>query len=806
MKTQLQPGSTFAGHRIVRVLGAGGMAVVYLAEHLQLQRTVALKILSENFRDDPKFRERFVRESQSAAAIDHPNIIPIYEAGEADDRLFISMRFVAGTDLKQLLLDDSSLEVPRVMAVLAQVASALDAAHDRHLVHRDVKPANILLAHDARRIGAEHVYLADFGISKRALATDNLTTGGVSLGTIGYMAPEQIQGGAVVPASDIYALGCVAFQSLTGRMPFPRDDQAATLYAHVHEPVPSVKQLRPRLPVAVDEVVARAMAKSGADRFDSCHDFVSALAGAVAGHIDEGMTRRMTPAVQPAPQKPERLAAAVAASAPNSPLPPPMPPLVPAAPRPQPGSVAKPTTAPQAVVRVAVMGWMRRQTRLRVAAALAVTALVIVGAVVLSRRTGGHDGAAGSSTSVTYLSSPMATPTSSASSTPFLKDADGFSVIDAGNVQGRSVCAERPSFFAALSATRVVLRCGASQDQVSLVGVDLEGKSALWTTLLNVQRFLLRGDSEAGMVAYPEMVTQRATGFGPETRTYFIHALSLVDGTEKFRLQLPGPASGYDAQTLEVKYLAVDLVSHDGTVVVHAGWRMKDGSFVWLMYGIGKDGAVRWRHETYQQTGRSGRDFVILDAPNLPTDLMSIDTGNSVLPANAPRSDSLRIYNDDCSNIFGIETQDPLKPPVLTILDAATGKSFTESDASVLYNGHSNNDTMTPQGDLREMGDNTSDTLFITTDGIAWRVNPKLQTGATVSLGRLFMKNQEGAIFEVDQATGKPLSTAPISDVPAGATVEGGVLLFKEESHAAAVGVKFEAMSVQCRPTQIGFQ
>ncbi len=272
-------GSVVAGYRLESQVGAGGMAVVFRARDERLSRPVALKILAPGLASDPEFRRRFLAESRAAAAVDDPHIIPIYEAGEAEGALFIAMRFVQGGDLRHVLAREGALPPGRAVEFLSPVASALDAAHAAGLVHRDVKPANILV--DVRLGRPDHVYLSDFGVSKRATASVSLTGVGQFLGTPDYSAPEQIQGRPVDGRADQYALACVAYQLLTGEAPFERDQAVAVLLAHLSEPPPSLTLRRPDLPVALDEVLARALAKVPEKRFGSCADFVGALRAAL---------------------------------------------------------------------------------------------------------------------------------------------------------------------------------------------------------------------------------------------------------------------------------------------------------------------------------------------------------------------------------------------------------------------------------------------------------------------------------------------------------------------------------------------
>jgi serine/threonine protein kinase len=276
----LQPGSLLAGYRLEARVGAGGMAVVFRARDERLGRLVAVKVLAPGLATDPGFRRRFIAESRAAAAVDDPHIIPIYEAGEAGGALFIAMRFVGGGDLRKILDREGALPPGRAVQFISPVASALDAAHAVGLVHRDVKPANILV--DTRRDRSDHVYLSDFGVSKGAISSlVSLTGAGHFLGTPAYAAPEQIQGLVVDGRADQYALACVAFQLLSGVPPFGRDQEMAVLFAHLSEPPPSLGSRRPGLPGAVDAVLARGMAKVPEKRFGSCAEFAGALHGAL---------------------------------------------------------------------------------------------------------------------------------------------------------------------------------------------------------------------------------------------------------------------------------------------------------------------------------------------------------------------------------------------------------------------------------------------------------------------------------------------------------------------------------------------
>ncbi|HEV7187231.1 MAG TPA: Hsp70 family protein [Blastococcus sp.] len=283
--TTHEPGSEIAGYRIESLIGRGGMAVVYRAEDMRLGRKVALKLLSPQLADSEQFRQRFIRESRLAASLDHPNIVPIYEAGEADGQLFIAMRYVLGYDLKGLLAQQGGrLPLDRTLRVFSQIGDALDSAHRAGLVHRDVKPGNILIStgEHQRHTQGDHVYLTDFGLTKRTSElTGGLTGTGHFLGTVDYVAPEQIQGKPVGPGTDIYALGCVLYECLTGQLPFRRDDDAALLWAHLVEIPPPVSGIRPEIPTAVNAVVARAMAKDPEARYETCEELLHELEAAL---------------------------------------------------------------------------------------------------------------------------------------------------------------------------------------------------------------------------------------------------------------------------------------------------------------------------------------------------------------------------------------------------------------------------------------------------------------------------------------------------------------------------------------------
>src|SRR4051794_28952760 len=295
---QLTIGTTLGGYRIEQMAGRGGMGVVYIAEQLALGRRVALKVISPELAEDPGFRERFKHESRIAASIDHPNIIAVYEVGEVDGLLFLSMRYVEGTDLRELIRDAGRVPIARAARIVMQVAAALDAAHARGLVHRDVKPANVLIAAG----DADHAFLTDFGLTKHLESASGLTNTGQWVGTADYVAPEQIQGAPIDARTDVYALGCMLFQMLTGEVPFPRDSQVAKIYAHLSEPPPRIDHASLGLPAELDAVVRRAMAKDPADRFQSAGDLGRATLAAIEQRpVEEPERSVATGTAAPAP-------------------------------------------------------------------------------------------------------------------------------------------------------------------------------------------------------------------------------------------------------------------------------------------------------------------------------------------------------------------------------------------------------------------------------------------------------------------------------------------------------------------------
>jgi predicted Ser/Thr protein kinase len=387
----LAPGSVVAGYRIEAVLGRGGMGVVYLANQLSLDRPVALKVIAPELAGDVVFRERFKRESRIAASIEHPNVIPVYEAGEGEGLLFLTMRYVDGTDLKALLEADGTLEPGRAARLLGQVAAALAAAHRRDLMHRDVKPANVLVDREDQR---EHAYLTDFGIARHVAATSALTATGSVVGTLDYLAPERIVEGGGDARADVYALGCVLFQVLTGSVPYPRDHDAAKMYAHLNAPVPDARELNRAVPDALAELAMQAMAKEPDARVHSASELAERLVE--AADTRESPLPETLPATPPIPEAP--------ATTPAEP-----PGMKPAAaatetaatePAVTKAAATGPSTAPTAGIERGSEGGQplperRRGGRLGVIAAAAVGVLALIAVVVVLASGGGGVGGDG---------------------------------------------------------------------------------------------------------------------------------------------------------------------------------------------------------------------------------------------------------------------------------------------------------------------------------------------------------------------------------------------------------------------------
>lgn len=308
-------GTEFAGYGLRAVLGRGGMSIVYQAENPRLRNLIALKVLAPELAGDEVFRTRFREESQIAASLNHPHVIPIHDFGSSDGLLYIAMRYVSGTDLRHLIAERGRLAPDAAVHLLGQAARALDAAHRRGLVHRDVKPGNLLIAQGTEDGDPDHVYLADFGITKYVGGRTGLTVAGMMLGTVHYASPEQIQELPVLGTADQYSLGCVLYECLTSRAPFEKSSNEAIMWAHVHEFAAPPSLLRPGLPPAVDEVFARVLAKDPDDRYSDCREFIATARAALGtdapgrfrpAPVPSGGLRDLgrAPVTQPPPREP----------------------------------------------------------------------------------------------------------------------------------------------------------------------------------------------------------------------------------------------------------------------------------------------------------------------------------------------------------------------------------------------------------------------------------------------------------------------------------------------------------------------
>jgi serine/threonine protein kinase len=417
------------------------MGIVYLAEEVRLGRRVALKLIAPDLAEDAEFRARFEREARVAAGLDHPNVVPVFAAGEADGHLYLSMRYVEGTDLKTLLRERGRLDYPAATSVVAQVGSALDAAHARGLVHRDVKPGNILLAATAE--GGFHAYLTDFGITKDSSEqTVGLTQTGQWVGTVDYVSPEQLSGLPIDARSDVYSLGCVLYQALSGRAPYQGAD-VRKIYAHMNEPPPSLQDDAPELAPAFDPVIQRAMAKDPAARYLSAGDLGRAAQSAARGERNDVPER--TVAAGDAATGIASAAVAQTETAATTPLYEPPPTATPApyeAPTPAAPPAPQPAATPPA-------GRSRRSRRglwigLAAAAILLVCAAAAVAVVALSGndKSGGSSGSSANSSSGSGGSSSAGGGSSGSGSSSQTSSADRTFVSKTDDLLARS----KPSY------------------------------------------------------------------------------------------------------------------------------------------------------------------------------------------------------------------------------------------------------------------------------------------------------------------------------------------------------------------------
>jgi serine/threonine-protein kinase len=425
------PQSRLGNFRLERELGRGGMGIVYLAEETNLGRWVALKVIAPDLAGDPEFRARFEREARIAAGLDHPNVVPLFAAGEIEGQFYLSMRYVEGTDLKALLRERGRLDYPEAASIVGQVGSALDAAHARGLVHRDVKPGNILLGSGGD--GGFHAYLTDFGITKDASdQTVGLTQTGQWVGTVDYISPEQVSGRPIDARSDVYSLGCVLYQSLTGHAPYQGPD-VHKVYAHMSEPPPALDGPAAPLGPAFDPVIQRAMAKDPDERYPSAGDLGRAAQSGAKGELNQVPERTVAagdaatgiaPTVAATPAAPTEMAA-------TQQLPPDQ-----ATPARQP-VYSEPPTAPQPAAPPA-------RSRRGLWAAVAVGAVILIAAVAalavvaLNKDSGGSSGSSSSSSNSGSKSSNNSGGSSGSSSDEKGNDSDRTFVSQTDDLLGRS--------------------------------------------------------------------------------------------------------------------------------------------------------------------------------------------------------------------------------------------------------------------------------------------------------------------------------------------------------------------------------
>ena len=422
----LGPGDEIGGFRIESLAGRGGMGLVYRALQRRPERIVAIKVIAPELAADPSFRARFEQESSIAAEIEHPNVIPVYAVGDDRGLLFIAMRFVQGTDLRAMLSRSGRLAPDRAARLIAQAADALDAAHHRGLVHRDVKPANILV--DA----SDHVYLTDFGLTKRSADSGGMTQPGMFVGTVDYIAPEQVEGKRVDARTDIYALACVLYELLSGTVPFPRDSDVAKIIAHVNEAPPSLIGV----PAPLAAAVSRAMAKRPEDRFMSAGDFGRAVVAGASGRVGSGDDRTV----------------AQGAAAPAAP-----PPAAPSARPPSPPNSRRGVTS---------------------AALLAVLAAAIVVAVVaiLTHKTGGG----GSTSATTVVSTPSTTQSTSSTTSSSATSSSTSSATTAVASPTPAPQATQSRIFSAQTPSGTLTLHGSTTHGTCPGGSELVGRSDAW--------------------------------------------------------------------------------------------------------------------------------------------------------------------------------------------------------------------------------------------------------------------------------------------------------------------------------------
>jgi serine/threonine protein kinase len=564
----LPAGSRVAGYRLEEQIGQGGMAVVFRALDERLDRLVALKVLAPALATDEAFRHRFIRESRSAAAVDDPHVIPVFEAGEADGLLFIAMRYVRGGDVGTLVRREGPLPAARAAAIISAVASALDAAHAAGLIHRDVKPGNMLI--DIRAGRPDHVYLSDFGLTKGARSATGLTSMGYFLGTLDYCAPEQIQGVAADARTDEYALACATFVLLSGEPPFPRDEGTAVMYAQLSEAPPRLSERRPALPAAVNDVLLRALAKAPSDRYRSCGEFADALRSALgfeSYHADQGFSTVpdhpatevaliRDPDERPAVIEPATVSRQAPVSAPDS---------VPAA-----GAADRAPSDGRGHRHVGVIA-------IAVAAVLATGG--IIAAVIVSGAMG-HDaaltassshessavsGTAGQHSGAARQTGQGAAPAKTTSSRPASSGTGG------GANQGTASLTIVHALSDQGSGTRHVNSVAFSPDGTTLATGDANGTTCLWSVGTGRLMTVLRGGGDAKVlaVAFSADGAMVAAGYGNGSTYLWNAATSQLIGT----IQDPG---GKAVNSVAFSPNGTTLATGDGNGSIYL-WNVSNG-------------------------------------------------------------------------------------------------------------------------------------------------------------------------------------------------------------------------------------
>ena len=481
----LERGSVFAGYTIEGKLGAGGMGVVYLAKHPRLPRRIALKVLGESYGNEPEFRARFEREAELAARLDHPNVVSVYDRGTEGEQLWIAMQYVDGVDVAHLVKQGpASLPPDRAIYILGQAARGLDNAHKHGLLHRDVKPANILVAMGDE--DGEKVLVTDFGIARALDETIALTQAGSMPATLAYASPEQIEGHAVDHRADIYSLGCTLYVMLTGSVPYSRTTYVGVMHAHLSEPPPLATRVNPALPKRIDDVIARAMAKNPNDRFSSSRELATAAAAALASSPSYAVTAlRQVPDLSSGPH-----------SSPFTAVPP--------FGTSNPSNPSMPTVLPNPAVSQPNQPPNKSKRGLKVGIAVAAAAVVVGGVVTAVALSGGDDSgsAARSSTSTTTTAPtnngpwgsygfvaatfPSLVPTSpdgtgpQGKCVPYVANGEEVDVNTMPTGVARMRCGERLTSDS--TTVTVLIECNKDQSIATLAGRDLTGaRDETWT-------------------------------------------------------------------------------------------------------------------------------------------------------------------------------------------------------------------------------------------------------------------------------------------------------------------------------------